>query len=364
MWFTSLLFTLMAAVVALGPVNHLGLPRWLEIVLGLGLVGLAQHYLLHRVFGASIIAPDAIPLPILLIFLWGASFLMAAAGWTILCWVAMLCRVPVPQWVPLALGVVSASILLWLGLRQPPVREHTLRIDGLPTEAEGLRIAVVADLHIDHVRGRAWCETFVRRLNAQKPDIIVFTGDQVDGGLEERREDLAPLRDLVAPHGKFLISGNHEYYREPEAILAYYAELGLTVLDRKTAVARGLGFIGVPDGRSLTQSVNGELVAELRDELPADVVPILLVHKPGIAPLADKLGIKVQFSGHTHGGQLPLVYSTMGRFNGGFVRGWYDLPRGMQLFVAPGSGVWIGFPYRLYPSEMSIIRLVRGDSEA
>ncbi len=364
MWTTSIFFTLLAAIVALGPVNHLGLPRWAEILIGLGLVGVAQHYFLHRLFGASVIAPDAIPLPLLIIFLWGAAFLMAAASWTLLSWLVMLCRVPVPQGLPLLLGAISATVMIWLGERQPPIREHTVYLADLPAEAEGVRIAVIADLHIDHWRGRAWCEDFVAHVNAAQPDIIVFTGDQLDGTLEARREDLEPLSRLVAPHGKFLISGNHEYIFEPDETMAYYRELGLTVLDRRTAVTRGLGLIGIPDSKSLTQSVNSDLLADLTAALPQEALPLLLVHKPGLAPMADELGIKLQFSGHTHGGQLPIVYTLMERFNGGFVRGWYELPQGMQLFVAPGSGVWIGFPYRLYPSEMSLITLKRGKNES
>ncbi len=361
MWMTSLLFTIMAAILALGPVNHLGWPRWLEITAGLGLVALAQHFLLHRLFGASVIAPDAIPLPILVVFLWGGAFLMAATGWTLLSWLAMACRVPVPQGLPLVLGAICATVMLYLGERQPPVREHTVILPELPVAAEGVRIAVIADLHINHWRGKAWCEAFVERVNAQKPDIIIFTGDQLDGKIEARRDDLAPLKGLVAPGGKYLISGNHEYYFDPEETMAYYSALGLTVLDGRTAETRGLTLMGIPDAKSLTQSVNVGLLEQLVKEVGVGTLPVLVVHKPGIAPVADALGVKLQFSGHTHGGQLPIVYSTMKRFNNNFVRGWYDLARGMKLFVAPGSGVWIGFPYRLYPSEMSLITLQRGE---
>ena len=52
--------------------------------------------------------------------------------------------------------------------------------------------------------------------------------------------------------------------------------------------------------------------------------------------------------------------SLIAHYNHGFVRGWYDLPHGMRLFVAPGTGVWLGFPYRLYPSEITLLTLRRG----
>ncbi len=248
---------------------------------------------------------------------------------------------------------------MYLGERLPPVREHVVHIEGLSEEAVGLRMAVIADLHIDHWRGREWCAEVVERINAAKPDVIVFTGDQLDGFLEKRREDLAPLAGLVAPHGKYFITGNHEYYFDTQETIAYLESLGLTFLDGRWATTRGLGLIGLPDGRSLTQSVNAELLEQLVAQLPQGATPVLLVHKPGVAPLADKLGVKLQLSGHTHGGQLPGVGLLIGRFNRGLVRGWYTQEGGLQVYVSSGTGVWLGFPYRLYPSEIPLLTFAK-----
>ncbi len=360
MWMTSLFFSGLALVIALGPVNHSGFPRWLEILLGLLLVGGAQHYLWHRLFHASIMSPDALPLPFLVGILLITAFLMAAMAATLVVWALLLCRIPIPQWVALVVGVLGAVWMVWQGYRLPPVKEHTVILKDLPTAAEGLRVAVVADLHIDHWHGRAWCEKVVARLNATRPDIVIFTGDQLDGPIALRREDLAPLKEVQAPKGKYFVTGNHEYYFDTEETVAYLQSLGLTYLDRQVVITQGLGLVGVPDSRSLTQSISEAKFKELLVRLPKEVLPVLVVHKPGIAPMADAAGIKLQLSGHTHGGQLPGVATLMGRFNRNFVRGWYTQPEGMQLFVAPGSGVWLGFPYRLYPSELSILKLSRG----
>jgi predicted MPP superfamily phosphohydrolase len=223
-----------------------------------------------------------------------------------------------------------------------------------------MRVAVVADLHIDCWRGRAWCEAFVERLNAARPDLVLFTGDQADGDIAKRLTDLAPLAKIQAPCGKYVISGNHEWMFGGEDYLSYYADLGLTVVDGKIVETQGLTLIGLPDTRSLTNAETLPLLKTLIADLPKEACTILLAHKPGIAPDVDPLGVDVQFSGHTHGGQIPGLAALMKRFNKGFVRGFYDLPKGMNLFVAPGSAAWIGFPYRLgYTSELSLFTLTK-----
>lgn len=351
--------TVLAAVVALGLVNRLGLPRWLEILAGLGLVGLAQKYFLIRLFRTYIISPDDVPAALLFLFLAGEAFLLAAAPLTAVWWGLRLCRVRMSAWVPLALAGVLAGVMLWQGFRQPPVREREVALPGLPAAAEGLRVAVLADLHLDLFRGRTWCERLVRRVNALRPDLVVLAGDLEDGPLALRREALAPLAALEAPLGCFAVTGNHEWFFDTEAYLAYYRELGLRVLDGRAERAGPLWLVGLPDERSLTRQENVPLLKRLLGELPEGAFPVLLSHKPGIAPAADGLGVRLQFSGHTHGGQLPGVAALVARFNGGFVRGMYALPEGMRLFVAPGCGTWSGFPFRLYGPELTVFTLHR-----
>lgn len=358
----NLFCSLLAILVTLGPVAKLGLPRWAVALVGLALVGLAQQVIVHRIFRASVMSPDGMPLWLEATLLWGTAFLMATGGLTVLWWVARWGHLAIPGWVPLAIGAALAFTFLYLGERLPPVKEREAVLPGLPAEADGLRVAVLADVHIDSWRGREWCERLVARVNAAKPDLILFTGDQADGPIALRREDIAPLAKLEAPLGKFLISGNHEHYFETEAYLKEYERLGITILEGRAQEAAGLWLVGLPDGRSLTRADAAERkLRDLMAQAPKDAFPVLLVHKPGIAPEADELGVRLQLSGHTHGGQLPGVASLIARYNRGFVRGWYDLPQGMRLFVAPGTGVWLGFPYRLYPSEITLLTLRRGD---
>lgn len=361
MWMINVFCSVLALVVTLGPVRHLGLPRWAVWVVGVALVVLAQQALAHRLFGASILSPDAMPVAVVAVLVWGMGFLLAAGGLTLAWGVLRLCHVSLSGWWPLALGAAAATWLVWQGERVPPVREHVVEVPGLPEAADGLRVAVLADLHVDHWRGRTWCAAVVERVNAARPALVFFTGDQADGPFAEREADLEPLRGLVAPLGKYLVSGNHEHYFEAGWYLHHYERLGITVLDGRVVSVAGLGLIGLPDRPSLTGlGEEADLLRRLVGQVRAGDFPVLLAHKPAIAHVADALGVGLQFSGHTHGGQVPGVATVVRRTNAGLVRGWYTLPKGLRLFVSPGAGVWIGFPFRFYRSEIALVTLRRG----
>src|SRR5262249_54808993 len=77
---------------------------------------------------------------------------------------------------------------------------------------DGLRIAVVSDIHLGPTLGRRHTERIVRLINEQEPDLVAIVGDLVDGTVEVLGDDAAPLADLVSRHGSFFVTGNHEYY--------------------------------------------------------------------------------------------------------------------------------------------------------
>lgn len=350
----------LALLTAFGPIRRLPLPTWLRVVLGFCAFATAQGYLLQKLLDLPVMCPDGLPTVLLILAKWGdiATLLM---GLFSIAWVVLrLCRVHVSPWLPPLSGMALGAVMLWLGVRQPPIVERTLTVRDLPASAQGMRVAVVADLHIDCLRGKNWCERFVARLNEARPDVVLFTGDQADGQPILRMADLAPLAKIVAPYGKFLVSGNHEFMFGVKEYLAIYQSLGLEVLDGKSADCNGITLLGVPDSRSLTNSETLPRLQGLMQHSPAAACTFLLAHKPAIAQDADALGVDVQFSGHTHGGQFPGLAMLMERFNDGYVRGNYTLPNGMTLFVAPGSATWIGFPFRLfYTTEVTLFTLNR-----
>lgn len=358
MWKLDLVTLLSASLVAFFILRPLPIKRWIKGVLIFIIFVFAPRYLYYRLFRTGFMSPETMPNVLVVYLLWHAMFLWVAAFFLMIVACVRYFWKRLPLWSALALSAVLTTYMVWSGFRSnPPVVEHVVELEGLPAEADGLRIVVLADMHIDQIRGKAWCENLVARVNELQPDLILFTGDQSDGGVEARREDLAPLARLKAPLGKFAIGGNHEAWFDAPMLEQLQATYGVQSLNDTTMEVAGLTLVGIEDERSLANSNAAFRLEALMATLPTSAYPLLLSHKPAVATRADTLGVKLQLSGHTHGGQLPIVEQLVAYFNGGFVRGWYDLPKGMQLFVAPGCGVWSGFPYRLYAPEISLLIL-------
>ncbi|MDR2696749.1 MAG: metallophosphoesterase, partial [Deltaproteobacteria bacterium] len=103
-------------------------------------------------------------------------------------------------------------------------------------------------------------------------------------------------------------------------------------------------------------SLPGPDIAGALAGAPEGAVRILLDHRPGNAPENARMGVDLQLSGHTHGGQILGMHQLVARFNQGFVYGWYQVDT-MRMYVSSGAGLWNGFPVRLgVPSE--IVRCV------
>jgi len=132
----------------------------------------------------------------------------------------------------MALGVTGllGGFSLWNGLRPVPVKPLAVTLSRLPPALDGLRIVQITDLHIGPFLGGNWLRRVVDKVNALKPDLIVITGDLVDGSVDEQRRHVAPIADLRALYGTYFITGNHEYYSDVEEWCDHVASLGVRVL--------------------------------------------------------------------------------------------------------------------------------------
>ncbi|HEU0036185.1 MAG TPA: metallophosphoesterase [Kofleriaceae bacterium] len=234
-----------------------------------------------------------------------------------------------------AVAVVVAGIVnVALG---PRVRRVRVPLARLPVAS--YTIAHLTDVHIGAVIGREFAEQLVQRVNALRPDLIVITGDLVDGSLTELRPHIEPLRQLRARDGVFVVTGNHEYYWNVEPWLAHLRSLGMRVLrNEHVTIADTLVLAGADDasfGEDVPRAVAG------RDpQLPL----VLLAHHPRTIARAMTAGVDLQLSGHTHGGQLlPFGY---------LARLWDPKVSGLArfgatwLYVSDGTGFW-GPPLRV-----------------
>lgn len=120
----------------------------------------------------------------------------------------------------------------------PVVRHVEIYVRDLPIEFSGYSILQLTDLHISRLFDRRWTEAVVRDANLIGADLIVVTGDLIDGTLEDRRLDVAPLKELHASDGIYFITGNHEFFFDHSRWLEQAEVLGMSALENRHVVLR------------------------------------------------------------------------------------------------------------------------------
>ena len=276
----------------------------------------------------------------------------------------------------LALFAVLCAYGLKQGTQLPSVNEHTVVLPQLPPELDGLRIAVLADIHATPVNNAHYVQGLVERTNAAQPDMVVLPGDLIDGDAPTQAGNIAPLANLRAPLGVWSAPGNHEYYSGYDAWAQVFNRLHLNYLANEARVldVRGhkLAISGVGDpayGRLSEQNTDPNVPEGVPPDIEAVAaqaraggahVHILLGHQPKMARSYAPHGIDLQIAGHTHGGHIAgMDRWIVAPANDGFVRGLYEVGN-MRLFVSSGAGLWPGFAVRLgVPSSIDVLVLRR-----
>jgi predicted MPP superfamily phosphohydrolase len=257
-------------------------------------------------------------------------------------------------------AAATGAIALREGLREVAIKDVEVRLTRLPTESHGTTIVQLTDLHVGPTIGRAFIEDIVRRTNALSPDIVAITGDLVDGSVETLGDAVEPLADLRARHGVFFVTGNHEYFSGVTPWIELLTRLGIRVLANERVSIGGVGgfdLAGVhdPSGGRFDPAHKSDLAAALAGRDPAREL-VLLAHQPKSVMAAAALGVGLQLSGHTHGGQL-WPFGLVVQLQQPFVSGLHKLGE-TQIYVSPGTGYW-GPPMRLATrAEITRVRLL------
>lgn len=352
----------------------LHMPVVAKLVLALLLLVVSQYHLWSRLSSGSVFAPE---FPRLVVILFNGAFgalvflalmqLMLDAG-TLLAMPFRGAGAGVPDPVRYAVAAIAiglAAIGVHQAIRVPPVKDIEIAIPGLAPQFDGTTMLQLTDLHISRLFPEAWARAVVARSNALGVDLIVITGDLIDGSLKMRRDDIEPLRDLRAKGGVYVIPGNHEYFFDYRVWMAHYAAMGMRVLANDHAVLDKDGgqlvLAGVTDVSARATGHPAPDLAAALDGAPSGVPIILLDHQPRAAKRAAARGVALQLSGHTHGGMIVGLDRLAARANDGYVSGRYAVG-GMTLYVNNGTALWPGFALRLgRPSELTRITLRRAD---
>jgi predicted MPP superfamily phosphohydrolase len=244
------------------------------------------------------------------------------------------------------------------------IRTETVVIQSpkIPEEIGALTIAQISDVHLGLIVRHERLKRILNAVRRANPDILVSTGDLVDGQIDNLTGLAELLQAVNPPYGKFAITGNHEFYAGLDQALNFAQSAGFTVLRGETYDAAGIiTVVGIddPTGKYFG-SYRGVSEKTLLSHHSNKKFVLLLKHIPIVNKEAVGL-FDLQLSGHTHGGQI-FPFSLITRLFFPFHTGLIPLSHGSQLYVSRGSGTW-GPPIRfLSPPEVTIIKLVHAKS--
>jgi hypothetical protein len=261
-----------------------------------------------------------------------------------------------------AAGVAAAGVSgygVWRAYAPPEVKRLRVPLARLDPRADGLRVAVIADLHVGPLYGRRQVERVVEIVNSLDPDLVAMVGDLASTEAGAVARDAAPLRRMRSRYGSFFVTGNHEYYHGYEEWLDVADEFGLRVLrnQRVEITHRGgaIDLAGVNDREGGRYDDPPDYEAALADRDPARPV-LLLAHQPVQVHRAAAYGVDLQLSGHTHGGQL-FPFDALVRLEQPMVSGLATID-GTQVYVTNGAGFW-GPPMRVGAApDVTLLELV------
>jgi predicted MPP superfamily phosphohydrolase len=267
----------------------------------------------------------------------------------------------VSRWVDAALVLGLIGWTCGIEPRWVDVSHPVVEIAGLPPAADGLRVAVLTDIHHGPWLSRGRVRAIVARTNALQPDVTVILGDVV----HRDRRYIGPvweeLSELRAPLGVYAVLGNHEHWEGAEASREAVARA-----DIQNAEGRAIGLVG--GTRSLYLVGLGELMetqpslAEAMREVGLRDVALVITHNPDVFEQQHDPRAQLWLAGHTHGGQvyLPWLFRPwLPSLYGPKYRAGWVARDGCRIYVSRGLGC-ITPPVRLNcRPELPVIELRR-----
>lgn len=280
----------------------------------------------------------------------------------------------------LTLGIVFLSAILaviggLINARNLAVRRVQFSIPEIPEKWRGRRIIFFSDTHYGTLNGPGMAERLVEKIDSLKPDMIICGGDLFDGPRGKFGTTLAVLARLQAPLGVLAVLGNHDYFylsrpgssrellrrqRNREEmpagnetrLAAVKKALPWTFLENQSLVLDGITFVGL---RPFSSEDEKTALAHLADLDPAEPT-ILINHKPRQIEEAERAGVDLQLSGHTHGGPVFPVNIVMRNLLNG--RHFGSSHHGkMMLDTSSGSGISLWYPRTAGRHELVLVEL-------
>lgn len=223
--------------------------------------------------------------------------------------------------------------------------EKKLPIRNLPKDLESKIIIQISDLHVGKRFNWQFLIDSFQKAQQYNPDFVVYTGDFVNHGTQDEREDLKKvMKNAVFGNlGTFGILGNHDYgidWKEPEVaqnITDILESFGVNMLRNEQKESSGLNFIGFDD----LWSANFQPMKVMQNYDPSKA-NLILCHNPDACDIDIWNGYQDWIlSGHTHGGQCRIpgvITPVLPVKNRKYVSGEIDLEDGRMLYINRAIG--------------------------
>lgn len=271
-----------------------------------------------------------------------------------------------------ALVLVAFFVSGYAGSRRLVVRDLQLSFPGLPAPFDGFKVAQLSDLHVGPHTSRRYLRRIARAVEAASPDLVAYTGDQVDDFDRDVAYFVEAFGHLRGHAATIAIAGNHDIYAGWAGVRRGLEEAKIRVLvNEAEAVERGgerIWIAGTGDPAGTQWGVEGGRdaapdIARTLAATPTEAFVLALAHNPALWPALAERGVALTLSGHTHHGQLSIP-SLNWSLAGVFLKHAHGTYREGDsfLYVNPGTNFW-GLPLRLgaWP-EVTIVTLRRASS--
>ena len=223
------------------------------------------------------------------------------------------------------------------------ITKVAVKLKNLPQAWENRKIVFISDVHLGQIHGVRFAEKVVRKIQELKPDMVLNGGDVFDGVAVNIEEIIAPFKKLTAPFGSFFVMGNHEEFADNFKYFSAIEDIGIRVLANEKVVVDGLQIIGVDYKLTNRQATFKNVLNDIHIDRAQP--SLLLKHVPLNLEVAEKMGISLQLSGHTHRAQVfPFTLMTKSIYKG-FDYGLKTFGS-LQVLTTSGVGTW-GPPMRV-----------------
>jgi predicted MPP superfamily phosphohydrolase len=206
-------------------------------------------------------------------------------------------------------SILVVSVVLWRGnmkFNNPVVEHYEIHIAKSANDIDSLRIAMIGDTHFGYLINKGFAHQYVSLIMAQKPDLILFTGDMIDAELTPfMMANIGEiLAELHAPLGVFACTGNHEYRYDAEVKIQWLNDVGITVLrDSAVLINNAFYIIGREDVEApFERKTLQEIITQ--QQIDTSKPMIVLNHNPLFMDEEIATNVDLLLSGHTHRGQF------------------------------------------------------------